>query len=145
MEAEEVAASFADEAQRAFAFVARFGFSCVSSSASRVRYESGSVWVEVRLSDRDGEVPISFGRLAKNEEVSFTLFLRLANPKLERELGERLAENREQLCDTLRRLSAALREIGRPILMGDQLVFERMTGVRWWDFRPEALKDGPRS
>jgi hypothetical protein len=145
MGTDEVSAAFADEAQRAFAFVARFGFSCVSSSGSKVRYESGGVWVEVRLSERDGEVAISFGRLAKNEEFSFTLFLRLASPKLERELGERLAENREQLCDTLRKLSAALREVGQPILMGDQFLFERMTRVRWWDFRPEALKDGPRS
>ena len=145
MEADEVAAAFADEAQRAFAFDVRFGFSCVSSSASKVRYESSSVCVEVRHSEHDGEVAISFGRLAKNEEFSFTLFLRLVNPKLERELGERLVENRKQLCDSLEKLSVALREVGRPILMGDQFVFERMTRVRWWDFLPEAMKDGPRS
>lgn len=145
MEANNVSAAFAEETQRAFAFLASDGFSCVSSSSSKVRYESSSVYLEVGHSERDGEVAISFGRLAKNEEFSFTLFLRLVNSKLERELGERLVENRNQLRECLAKLAVALRENGRPILMGDQLVFERMKHVRWWNFRPDALKDGPRS
>jgi hypothetical protein len=145
MQVNDVAAAFADETQRAFAFLASDGFSCVSSSSSRVRYESSSVYVEVRHSECDGEVAISFGRLAKNEEFSFTLFLRLVNPQLECELGERLAENLEQLRECLAKLSVALQEEGRPILTGDQLAFERMKRVRWWDFRPDALKDVPDS
>jgi len=140
-EVSEVSDSFPEEVQRAFAFITSFGFSCISSSVSNVRYESGSVYAEVRLSEKDGEVSIGFGRLGKNEEFSFTLFLRLVNPELERALGERLVENREQLAASLKWLSEALQQDGQSILRGDELVFERMKHVRWWDFRPEALKE----
>jgi hypothetical protein len=145
MEANDVSGAFADETQRAFAFLASNGFSCVSSSLSTVRYESSSVYVEVCHNEREGEVAISFGRLAEKEEFSFTLFLRLVNPKLERELGERLAGSVEELRECLAKLSMALQQEGRSILSGEQLVFERMKQVRWWDFQPDALKDGPRS
>ncbi len=140
-EVNSISGAFAEEAQRAFAFVASFGFSCISSSLSNVRYESGGVYFEVRLSGHDGEVSIYFGRLGKNEEFSFTLFLRLINPTLERALGERLVENREQLDASLKGLSEALRQDGQSILRGDELMFERMKHVRWWDFQPEALKE----
>jgi len=136
-----ISGALPDEVQRAFAFITSFGFSCISSSFSNVRYESGGVYVEVRLSGRDGEVSVYFGRLGKSEEFSFTLFLRLVNPKLERALGERLVENREQLAASLKGLSEALQQDGQSILRGDELVFERMKRVRWWDFRPEALKE----
>ncbi len=145
MEVNDVTAAFADETQRAFAFLVSEGFSCVSSSSAKVRYESSCVYVELRHSERDGEIMIAFGRLAKNEEFSFTLYLRLVNPTLERKLGEWLVENREQLRECLARLSVALQGEGRPILAGDQLSFERMKRVRWWDFRPDALKGGPGS
>lgn len=136
----EVSAALPEEVQRAFAFLASLGFSCTSYSLSNVRFESNEVYVEVRLSGHDGEVSISFGRLGKNEEFSFTLFLRLVNPGLERALGERLVENREQLAATVKGLAGALQQEGQPILRGDELVFERMKHVRWWDFKPEALK-----
>jgi hypothetical protein len=145
MAGNELSAAFADYVRRVFAFIEDFGFSCVSASSSRVRYESGSVHVNVDRGERDGEVAISFGRLAKNEEYSFTLFLRLVNPRLESELGERLAEDRLQLVSCLDKLAAALQQEGRPILTGDELLFERMKQVRWWHFRPEALKNGPPS
>jgi hypothetical protein len=106
---------FADEVRRAFAFLEGQGFSYAVSSPSRVRYESGSVYLDVQFSARDGEVAISFGRLRKKEEFSFTL-------------------------DCLAKLAVALTEEGRPILAGDEELYERMKRVRWWDFRPDALK-----
>jgi hypothetical protein len=142
-EVDEVAEAFADETQDAFAFLATHGFTRVSSSPSRVRYESGSVYLELSHSGRDGEVAISFGPLGTDEEFSFTLYLRSVNPKLEHELGERLAYSRKELRDCLDKLSAALQEEGRPILAGDPQMFERMRHVRWWDFRPEVLAHKP--
>lgn len=136
----DASVAFAEEARRAFAFIASFGFSCVSSSSSNVRYESSGVYLEIRFSGHDGEVAIYFGRLGKAEELSFTLFLRLVNPTLERALGEGLVESREQLVESLMGLSEALLSDGQPVLDGDQLVYERMKHVRWWDFQPEALE-----
>jgi hypothetical protein len=137
----EVSDAFSDEAKQAFAFVQSAGFSCVLSSSSKVRFQSDSIYFEVCLSERDGEVSIDFGRLGKEEGFSFTLFLRLVNPALEHALGMRLVEKREQLKAALTALSEALKENGQPILRGEDLVFERMKQVRWWDFEPQALKD----
>lgn len=140
-EVNSVSGALAEEAQRAFAFVANFGFSCISSSLSNVRYESDGVYFEIRLSGHDGELSICFGRLGKNEEFSFTLFLRLVSPTLEHALGERLVENREQLVASLKGLSEALRQNGQSILRRDELMFERMKHVRWWDFQPGAVQE----
>lgn len=145
MQDDDVTAAFPNDTRRAFAFVERHGFSCVLASSSRVRYESSCVFVEIRHSDHDGEVEISFGRLPNGEEHSFTLFLRLVNPKLEIALGERLVENRQQLIACLDKLSGALQLEGQPILAGDEQVFERMRQVRWWHFQPDAVKSEPQS
>ena len=129
-----------EAAQARFAFLEKSGFSCVSASSSKVRYESDKVYIEVGNSERGGEVAISFGRLAKKEEFSFTLYLQLMNPDLERSLGARLPENQTQLNNDLTGLAAALELEGQPIIRGNDAIFDRMREVRWWHFRPEALK-----
>lgn len=129
-----------ETAQARFAFLEKSGFLCVSASSSEVRYESDKVYIEVANSERGGEVAISFGRLAKKERFSFGLYLELMNPSLERSLGERLPENQAQLNNDLTGLAAALELAGQPIIHGDDAIFDRMREVRWWHFRPEALK-----
>ena len=132
---------FAETVQREFAFLLKEGFACVSTSPTKVRYESKIVYIEVSYSDLDGEVAISFGRLKEKEEFSFTLFLRLVDSALERALGERLAYNTDQVRHCVVGLSNALKSRGWPIISGQDWIFERMKNVRWWDFQPDALKD----
>jgi hypothetical protein len=132
---------FAEEAQRTFEFLKEYGFSCVSVSPNKVRFESKKVFIEVSHGARDGEVAITFGRLHKNEEFSFTLFLRLIDAAFEAALGERLAHNADEVRTCLITLAKALRTRGESIICGEDSVFERMKHVRWWDFQPDALKE----
>lgn len=76
----------------------------------------------------------------KGEKFSFTLFLRLVAPDLEKLLGERLVNQPAQMSKVLADLADALRREGKSIVAGEDSIFERMKGVRWWDFQPEALK-----
>jgi hypothetical protein len=91
----------------------------------------------------DCEVSISFGRKDQKEDFSFTLFLRLVNPELEKQLGERIAYKPEQVDQSLRQLSSALQSEGKKIIDGDDTTFEKMKSVRWWDFDPDAVKKKP--
>jgi hypothetical protein len=131
---------FADEVRARFSYLENKGFVATEASPNEVRYESNKVNLVVAHSERDGEVSISFGRRDRPEKFSFTLFLRLVNPTLERLLGERMPQERSQLRKCLDDLAGALDREGTQILAGDDLVFERMKHVRWWDFQPQAIK-----
>jgi hypothetical protein len=135
---------FPEEAQDVFAFLKDYSFSCGSTSPYKVRYESKQVYIEIRHDEWDCEISISFGRIASDEEFSFTLFLRLVNPTLEKQLGERLACTPVQVRDHLKKLAGALKQEGRPIMDGEDALFERMRAVRWWHFQSEALKRPPK-
>jgi hypothetical protein len=132
---------FAEDAYAAFVFLNEYGFSCVSTSSNGVRYESEWVYLEIAYEERDGEVFVSFGRTSQNEKFSFTLFLRLVNSDLDKQLGERLADSPEAIRESLTKLAEALKTEGQPIIDGDDAVFDRMKSVRWWDFRPDALRE----
>ena len=131
---------FPNEVRTGFSFLEDEGFSPASVASDKVRYESDKVYIEILYGERDGEVSISFGRKDTQENFSFTLFLRLVAPLLEKSLGERLVDQPTQMSTCLSDLANALRSEGKAIVAGDDRIFERMRGVRWWDFQPEALK-----
>ncbi len=131
---------FQEEAVNALAFlVADHGFSRVTANDLRVRYESKAVYIELLHGLNDCEVYISFGRLDRREVYSFTLFLKLVNPDLEKSLGDRMASTPEAVAATVAALTQALRSEGQGIITGDDAIFERMKDVRWWHFYPAAL------
>lgn len=132
--------SFPEIVRDHFAFMERHSFALTSSSKTKVRYESTKVYVEVSHGEQDGEVAISFGRLAAKEEFSFTLFLRKKNPVLEKKMGERLAATPDEIRECVIKLGDALQREGAEILRGRDGPFEEMKDVRWWHFQPEALK-----
>lgn len=132
--------SFPEIVRKRFEFIELHGFTCVATSRSEVRYESKKVYVRIRHEEREGEIDISFGRIAANEEFSFTLFLRKKNPNLEKKMGERLAANQEEVRDCVEKLADALNREGVEILSGNDRMFDEMRDVRWWHFQPEALK-----
>lgn len=140
MKDNESKSDFTEQAKLMFAFLTEHSFSCITISSFKIRYESKKAYIEIAYGERDGEVSISFGRIGRNEDYSFTLFLRLVNPELDEQLGNRLAYNPSQICECLKKLAYALKSEGLPIINGDDAVFERMKSVRWWDFRPEALQ-----
>ncbi len=131
--------SFSKEVKSKFAFLEDNGFLCSLASSNKVRYKSNKVYIDIAHGERDGEVSITFGRSGTQEEFSFTLFLRLVNPNLERKFGEQLADKPEQINECLTKLSNVLSCEGKSIIYGDDAIFERMKDVRWWDFKPEAL------
>jgi hypothetical protein len=88
---------------------------------------------------RDCEVYISFGRLNTQENFSFSLFLELINPTLEKNLGDRMADEPGTVAATVKAVAEALKSEGHGIIVGDDALFDRMSGVRWWHFRPETL------
>lgn len=130
---------FQEEAQSALAFLNDRGFNCVAASERRVRYESPKVYIEMLHGLRDCEVYIEFGRLDTEERFSFTLFLQLVSPSLEKRLGDRMADTPDTIAATANALAQALQSKGRGIIKGLSGVFERMKDVRWWDFDSEAL------
>jgi hypothetical protein len=132
---------FTEAVQTSFEFLSEHGFACVSASACKVRYESPKVYLEVSHGEWDREVSISFGRVKNHEEFSFTLYLRLIDPDFERALGERLANNADEVRHCVAKIAEALRSRGGPIISGQDSMFERMRDVRWWDFQPDAVKD----
>lgn len=132
--------NFPEIVREHFGFMERDGFACTFSSATKVRYESNKAYVEISYGEQDGEVAISFGRLATKEEFSFTLFLRKKNPALEKLMCERLAATPDEVRDCVIKLGDALQREGAEILRGSDAPFEEMKDVRWWHFQPEALK-----
>jgi hypothetical protein len=135
------AVNFPQEAQTAFNnLLGSHGFAFFSATPLKVRYESKKVFVEIGYGAYDCEVAIEFGRLQRDEKYSFTLFLQLVNPSLEKQLGDRIAYDLNKVRTDLAALARVLQSEGQAILMGEDSVFERMKGVRWWDFQPDALK-----
>ena len=138
---------FQDETQAAFAFLEEsYLFTRTLGSVQKVRYESQKAYIEVNYGDYDFEITLTFGRLHRSEpeQFDFTLFLRLVNPSLEKDLGERIADKPEKVCQTIQKLASVLRSEGMDIIEGNDSVFDRMKTVTWWQFRPDALKDEDR-
>jgi len=132
---------FEEETQTAFAFLEEeFRFTRTLVSVRKVRYESEKAYIEVSHGDYDFEVAIVFGRLHRSEPEQFdlTLFLRLVNPSLEKELGERIADKPDKVRETVQKLASALRSEGMDVIKANDSVFDRMKTVTWWQFRPDA-------
>lgn len=142
MSGDAKAVTFPQEVQASFKFVIeKFGFKDVAETSHKVRYESKHVFIEIYYGSYDCEVAIDFGRLGKDETFSFTGFLRLVNPNLDKQMGDRIAYELERVRKDLTALADALQSEGQSILKGEDAIFERMKDVRWWDFQPDALKE----
>ena len=134
-----------EAARDALKFLKGQGFTCVDASDLDVRYESSKVYIEMIHGLRDCEVYINFGRLKTKERMSFSLFLRLVNPTLEKSLGDRMVDTPDTIAATANALAKALQSEGQGIINGEDELFERMKDVRWWHFDPEALGKGDKS
>ena len=131
---------FAQETKSKFDFlVESHGFKQTFSSDTKVRYESAEVFVEIFHGEYDYEVGINFGRLGKNEDFSFLLFCRLMKVVAVTAV-EMISDDRAAIKTFLITLSDALSTTGLGIVMGDSAIFEQMKTVKWWDFKPDALK-----
>jgi hypothetical protein len=131
---------FKKEANVALRWLEPHGFKCTEANDLCVRFESGKVFIEMIHGVRDYEVYISFGRLAKEEEFSFQLFLCKFNPALEKSLGDRMVDTPETVAATVKALADAFQSEGHGIFRGDDELFDLMKGVFWWHFHPKALK-----
>jgi hypothetical protein len=132
---------FPEEVRASFQFlIENYGFMDASSTSHKVRYESKKGFIEIGYGSYDCEVAIEFGRLGRDEKFSFTGFLRLVNPCLDKQMGDRIAYELDKVRTDLAALSKALQSEGQAILHGDDSVFEQMKDVRWWHFQLDALK-----
>src|SRR5262245_52094671 len=132
---------FGEQAQSALIFLVRdYGFRCVGATDLSVRYESSKVFIEMNHGLHDCEVYIAFGRLHRDELLSFTLFLKLTNPNLEKCLGDRMVDKPDTVAATVAALANALQSEGQGIIKGNDDVFDRMKNVFWWHFWPQALR-----
>ena len=121
--------------------LAPHGYRATLVSETLVRFESDRVYIEASHGAYDYEVAIRFGRLEQQDDFSFILFLRGANPVLAQQIGDGVAFEREDVARLLALLGRALSTDGLPIVRGETDVFERMKSVRWWHFMPEVLRD----
>jgi hypothetical protein len=124
-----------------FNFLVRdYGFRCVEHSASKIRFESERVFIEIYHSCRGNEIGIDVGRRDRSESFSFAMFLRRYFPAIDQALGERLADAPEKVAEVVEGLCNALRIHGQKIIEGDIDLYKEMEKVRWWHFRPEAIQ-----
>ena len=128
--------SFEGLSRQHFDFLVREnGFHCTLGSESKVRFESKLVFIEVYHGQYDYEVGINFGRIGRDENFSFTLFLRRFFPVVDQALGVRLADTPKRISDLTQAVSEALRTYGQRIIEGDDAFYNEMAKVRWWHFQ----------
>jgi hypothetical protein len=125
--------SFSDIVLERWTFMNSFGFKCVSRFEDKLIFESNKVRITVSHGQRDGEVSMSFGRIALGEDYSFVLFLRKTSPGIQSSMGEMLANDTQEIFLAVRKLGDALQQAGVGILHGFDSVFEEMKDVRWWN------------
>ena len=137
--------SFEEVARQHFGFLIREnGFHCTAASEFKIRFESKLVFIEIYHGQYDYEVGINFGRRGRDENFSFTLFLRRFFPVVDQALGERLAETPKRIGDLTQAMGETLRTYGQRIIDGDDAFYTEMAQVRWWHFKPEAVRN-PKS
>ena len=125
--------SFSDIVLKRWTFMNSFGFNCISKSEDKLTFESNKVRITVSHGQRDGEVSMSFGRIALGEDYSFVLFLRKTSPGSQSSMGEMLANDTQEISLAVSKLGEALQQAGVGILYGFDSVFEEMKDVRWWN------------
>lgn len=116
------------------------GFRCSDMSPLGVRYESDKVFIDVFHGMKDYEIGVQFGLIGSTKQYSFLMFVRRFFPGQEAELGELIADTHDSVSVAVTNLAKLFRAVGQPILNGDPVMLAEMDKVRWWHFRPEALR-----
>ena len=89
---------------------------------------------------RDCEIFVTFGRPQREENLSYTLYLRAVAPAVARAIGDGIVESASDVDRLLGILAGSLTQAGRKILEGDEASFDAASELRWWHFRPESVK-----
>lgn len=125
--------NFQVHAQSEFRFlVDNYEFSEASSEASKVRYTSKDVMVEVNYSER-GEVDLIFDEDPPSYRFQFRLFLKAYHPEIEKNLGYGIANSDVEVQRELKRLGNALLRYGGPLLEHNRQVYVKMKTFKWWE------------
>lgn len=131
-----------------------FGFRCITSSQSLVRYESSAVFCEVGHGDYDAEVYARVGRFGApgvlpdqpSERLDFSLFLAVADPAgyrtLHQDVPYSCAREPASIRRVLVRFADGLRVFGRGLLEADAETYQRARALRFWD-APMLPPDSP--
>lgn len=98
----------------------------------KIQFVTTNVTVEVNYSGR-GEVDVIIDENPPSHRFQLRLFLKAYHPEIEKTLGYGIANSDEEVRRELNRLSEVLQKYGKPLLEHDELVFERMKTVKWWE------------
>lgn len=122
----------------AFAFLARdYGFRCVRTEPTFVRYESPLAFVNVYHGRSSYELGLEVGRLGEDseEEQGFTVMelMRLQDPQAEKDFSYFAATRPEQIQWAVTQLANLLKTYGGGALRGDECIFGRLyeERIRW--------------
>ena len=128
--------NFPERVQSEFGFLLQRGFRFVVVDGSTVRYSSEKVSIEIYYEPRDGDVAVRFGRLGRDEEIDFRIFLLLVNPTLGKQIGGMVIERPAEVPGALKTLALAMRSEGDPILNCDEALYDRVKDLTWYDLHP---------
>lgn len=117
-----------------------FGLKRTGQSPYLIRFETNQVYIDVFHAELDYEVGIYFGLSTEQKTFSFLMYLRRFFPDRANELGETIAGTPDAVAQVTSRLARAFRATGGKIIEADPTVYTEMGEVRWWHFRPDALR-----
>jgi hypothetical protein len=133
-------------ARQAFEFlISEYGYRCTEQAASRVRFESSVVHVDVVYDgNRSYEVDLYIGRkgLESREQASYSIgeVLRLCHAPDAKDFVLFRATSEEQLVGYLEKLASALRAYGRDFLLGNVDSFTELVRQRRRESEVYALE-----
>lgn len=115
---------FTDIVQSHFSYlITDHGFECEVESERRVVYRTGSVILQVGYGER-GDIGMNFDRTPPTWHYPFSFYLRVFCPDEEAKLGECVARSKLEMDIQLRKLANLLKQVGQPIIRGDQQMFQ---------------------
>jgi hypothetical protein len=128
----EIMKIFSDMVKRHFDFLVVHGYCLKIPSNNIVQYWSPQTVIELNYSDR-GEIDLILDQNPPKHRFQLRLFLMEAYPELEKQLGECIASNADEMDTILSKLSSTFQQCGKKLIVGDRILFDHMATVKWWE------------
>jgi hypothetical protein len=123
---------FTPEVLSVFHFLTQdYDFKCVKTDITFVRYESGSIFVNIYHGRRSYELGVEIGKLEKNpnvQEISYTIgeIMDFVGVRKDLKFTFFQSSNKDQIKILVRKLAEYVKSYAGPILNGDLKILEKV-------------------
>ena len=115
-----------------FGFLAAHGYRHEVKGDGRVQYWGPQAIIELYCGGR-GEVDLVLDQNPPKHRFQLRLFLMAFFPDEEKQLGECIASNDDEVGVALDKLASVLQRCGARLVAGDRDLFDHMATVKWWE------------